>query len=325
MSDKLLIFLNENNIVFQDQSSSVILTCPACSKNKLYIHKEELNFICFSCAATDDNMKGPSASKVLEMITGTPAYAIRSKLSDFVPLSKFTVNFDTNVVAPAPAASVFEFPPNVYRITTNAALPGLHYLESRGITREVAANLDIRYNVNHKSVIFPIYNEGKIIGYQGRSIDPDCPKQFQKITMKGLQKSRYLMFEQTIKSNKVILAEGPVSAMKFSKSNIGFVATMGKYVSSEQLSLLKKLGVDLIYLALDEDAYAETEALMTKHSTDFEFKLVRLTKAAKVRLKDNKKPDFGDCTPEECNDALAEAIPFNRMTAFTVKTMKNKK
>ncbi len=306
---KLIDFLETNAIDFQDQNNSVILACPTCQKNKLYIHKDELNFICFSCASSDNEAKGPHASKILEVITGIPAATIRSKLSDFTSISEWRAPTEDPVkIVQTPTA--FQFPPNFYRITTNAALPGLAYLKGRGIPKDLAIAMDIRYSVDHESVIFPIYHDNIIVGYQGRNINPKCPKEYQKLTMRGLKKSQHLMFAQTINSDKVILAEGPISALKFAQSGIPYVATMGKYVSESQMSYLLSKGVRTILLALDPDAISETEALMKKYQSQFQFKLVSLTEAAKARI-NNSKADFGDCFFEECNDAIKDATPWH--------------
>jgi len=312
MSEKLLEFLSDNNIDFKEQSDSVILSCPFCDKDKLYIRKDELNFICFHCAGSNDDAKGPNCSKILENITGTPAATIRGKLSDFTSISEFKLHLEEpKIVKKTVTSTAFEFPSNFYRITTNAAIPGLRYLESRGMTKDLAASLDIRYSVQHKSVIFPIYHNKEIVGYQGRSVDPECPKEYQKLTSKGLKKSNYLMFSQTVNSDQVVMAEGPISAAKFANAGIGFVATMGKYVSDSQMELLLSLGITTIFLALDDDAYRETEALMKKYAGQFTFRQVHLTKEALARI-DKEKADFGDCTFEECNDAIKESVPYNR-------------
>jgi hypothetical protein len=142
--------------------------------------------------------------------------------------------------------------------------------------------------------------DGKFyVGYQSRAI-------YDKVKYNDVEKSRYFIFEQTINSNKVILAEGPISALKFAKTGIGFVASMGKHISDTQVDKLIKLGIDTLYLALDRDAYKEIEGFYIKYGTKFK----------KIYYIDipSGKDDFGDCDFNMCVDAFDNATILNRMS-----------
>lgn len=258
---KLEEFLDENNIYYHSRENSITLICPQCNKQKLDIHKSELNFICYYCADNSTPIRGPNATKLLSEITGLDYGLVKRKLSGFVSLLDFanqslTKEIKKNIIEEKEERTII-FPEYSYRLNTAVAIPAVEYLNKRGIPLDIAIKYDLRYDYRNQNLIFPVYDKDKLAGYQTRSIDPDCPKHFQKRTLKGFEKSDYLMFENSINDDRVILAEGPISALKFAKSNIGFVASMGKYVSDVQMNRLRDRGIKIIYLALDEDALEE--------------------------------------------------------------------
>jgi len=320
---KLEKFLEENNIYFKVENNSIVINCPNCDKEKLYIHTNELNFICFYCSGISEPIKGPNATKLLSEITGLDYGLVKRKLSGFVSLADFAnqslfEEIKKNIIEKKEEKTIV-FPEYSYRLNTAVAIPAVEYLNKRGIPLDIATKYDLRYDYKNQNLIFPVYDKDKLVGYQTRSIDPDCPKHFQKRTLKSFEKSDYLMFENSINDDRVILAEGPISALKFAKSDIGFVASMGKYVSDSQINRLKDRGIKTIYLALDEDALEETIHLMNRYDNVFDFYLLQLNDEIRNELKNIKEPDFGDCTFEQISIILQEAMPFNRNTAFMVK------
>lgn len=303
MSDtKLVDFLLDNNVAFKERENSVTLKCPRCKKEKLDIHKTEFNFICYYCAEKD-NLKGWNASSILAEITGLPQNSIKEHLSG----NNVWLNFDKMMaIRQAPIepvkSSEIAWAEGYYALPADISKPGVEYLLSRGITKEHATRLKIRYNPGHKQVAFPVLHENKLVGYQGRSVDPNVPKERSKYNLPGFKKSDFLMFEQTITNDSVIMCEGPVSAMKFDQASIGYVATMGKYVSTTQMELLQTLKVKNVYLGLDRDAWKETKKLIEKHMCNFNFFLLEVPE---------HRDDFGDCTYEECALSYTKAQPMN--------------
>ena len=76
------------------------------------------------------------------------------------------------------------------------------------------------------------------------------------------------MFQDRI-TDHVVLAEGPVDALKAHLCG-GNVASLGKNVSSYQLDLIRQSGVKRLYLALDPDAFNESQAILKKMAYDLE-------------------------------------------------------
>jgi hypothetical protein len=77
---------------------------------------------------------------------------------------------------------------------------------------------------------------------------------------------------------------------------------MGKAVSRGQLDLILKSGVKKVYVALDPDAVLEIEELVKKilYATN------NSVQCFLVRVPEGRE-DFGDCTYEECKQAIEDA------------------
>jgi len=240
--EKIIQILDENNIDYKERINSITLKCPVCFKYKLDIHKEQGYFICYHCAS-QNNVKGKNAAYILAKILDKPYHELNFKLN-FFDVNDIDNNFDqpkTKVVAKKiENTQVIQWPQHFFRINLDISKPGVEYLNKRGIDLATAKKHEIRYNAKDYQVVFPVFSNNDLVGYQGRSILPEVPKQFTKFTMPGFQKANFLMFEKTINQDHAIMAEGPISALKFEKTNVPFVATMGKYVSVNQLKVLSE-------------------------------------------------------------------------------------
>lgn len=69
------------------------------------------------------------------------------------------------------------------------------------------------------------------------------------------------MFSDRINAEHAVLCEGPIDALKAHLCG-GNVAALGKGVSSHQLELLKHSGITRLYLALDPDAFVESQNIL---------------------------------------------------------------
>lgn len=306
LEDKLRDFLDNNGIDYKDNHNSFILTCPDCNTpKKLYINKDEGFYTCFRCA--ENGVKGGGPFKILSELTGMHWKEVKARFSEFVTDEILLgENPEKTTVRSAPLyGDVVIDTKDHFKINLDISKPGLAYMQSRGVPKELCQKLNIKYNPRTKSVVFPVYKNRELVGYQERSVDPNCPKQYAKKTLKGFEKKFYLMFEDTIDTQSVILCEGPVDAIKFDKTGCGYVATMGKSVSDSQMNRLKELGIQKVYLALDTNAYKETESLIRKYAGDFELFTLSVP---------NHREDFGACTFEECVLAFKQAEVANLMT-----------
>jgi hypothetical protein len=301
LSEKLQEYLDLNGIYYTERANSFTLTCPNCAKEKLDIAKEEGNYICYYCA---DTIHGPAPEPILAELTGEPIQKIRRFLRGYEFIQKLD---PTELLGEKKSNKLIkeqfdvekELPRYFIAIDHAKATEGMQYLvEKRGIPDFLAIELGILYNPVHKQVVFPVYDGNNYVGYQGRAI-------YGKLKYNDIEKSRYLLFESTINSPSVIICEGPVSAIKFAKTGIGFVATMGKSISEKQIDKLLSLGISTIYLGLDRDAHKEIQSFYDKYYNKFTIYLLEVP---------THRDDFGDCTFDECVEVYNKAFKLNRMS-----------
>jgi len=173
--------------------------------------------------------------------------------------------------------------PDFLPIDDPMATKGAAYLAERGIPLDVAVEYRLRYSRKERRVGFPIVQDGKMIGWQARTIVKDT-KTWDEKKGKYFEGSKILthcpsggdsalMFSDRVtRGGHLVLCEGPVDAMKAHLCG-GNVATMGKGVTRAKLALIKNLGVKKVYLALDPDAAAETARLAAALS-DYEIYVI---------------------------------------------------
>lgn len=141
------------------------------------------------------------------------------------------------------------------------------YLERRGYSKELVESYQIgetrdRYKAMSNRLIIPIRNlEGYIVGFTGRTLEPNWQvlKIPKWIHSKGFN-SAYNLFNianaapHIKEQGRVILVEGPLDVLRLEQYNIkNSVALFGRKLHNQQITLLAKLGVDTIYVALDAD------------------------------------------------------------------------
>ena len=189
------------------------------------------------------------------------------------------------------------------------------YLDRRGITLDVAEHYQIHYSPSTRRVILPILMDGICYGWQGRAIDKveDCDR-IRNNT--GFSRGALLMFADELKKRSyAIIAEGPFDAMKFYRVG-GAIATMGKVITQNQLQILKKYDIRHAYLALDDDAIPEMRELAEK--LGMEAYRVMVPQSCITRCQEgNRKADFGECTFEECIEAIKHAVKLDEKYMMT--------
>lgn len=194
-------------------------------------------------------------------------------------------------------------------INSELGKPGLAYLESRGITLEMAVKYEMTFSALQRRVYFPIKMNGRFYGYQGRAID----KVDESMRMRNndeFRRDRLVMFADNLEdSDYAIIAEGPVDALKFEKVGAN-VCTMGKVVTDQQLEMIYSYGVSKIFLALDDDAAFEINEIVQK--THLQAYRLNIPDSCRERCAGKgKKADFGECTYEEAEQAFLNATPMD--------------
>lgn len=285
--DRLKDLVQGSGLSYRQNSRSYIFDCPKCGKkNKLFVMKTTGQFICWYCAEID-NFRGKPEYAFTELLQ-LPVHVVREKLYGYNPSTVLDpldvaldpgyffgdldeIDIDAVEVIPTQA-----FPWHFYPIAHPMARKGRLYLEGRGIPVEVATRYDVRYSPIEGRVIFPVKQEGRLVGWQARLVGPseiwseedqDFIKKPKVLTWPtALPRERLLMFAERLKGCKyAVITEGPISGIKLDLCGAN-VATMGKAVSPGQIAILRNLGITRVYLALDPDAARETSRLVRELS-----------------------------------------------------------
>jgi len=243
----------------------------------------------------------------LALVSGLPIDTVRKEMSkdktssptEILVLEDKKTKQKTDPEALVPIEAE-QLPIDAQPIDWPGSEPGLKYLEGRGLDKETLVKHGILYSAQNRRVIFPAIMNGKIYGWQGRAIDKNNP--LRMYNLPGPWKTKSMLFHDNLKNSEfAILAEGAVSALKFAKVG-GYVATMGKMVSTSQIEIILNSGVKKIYMALDPDAIPEMQALvqtiLQKTNNAMQCLLIKVPE---------EKEDFGDCTYEECMVAFQNA------------------
>jgi len=304
-------------VISKSTHNSYILDCPKCGKkDKLYIRKKDAAFICFSCGELS-NFKG-RADFALSVITGEPLESVRSQLLGEITLANFEETFKFKLpifeeeVAPTEDFTLEPqpYPASVKELTHKLSLPGVKYLESRGVNLETALRYNVRYDIASKRVIFPVEANGDLYGWQGRYTNKttyvfqDKIVRIPKIlTQNGTPRDKLVMFyDRLLGSDKAVICEGPMDAIACDLIG-GNVATMGKIVTKWQIQLIRHLGVKTIYLGLDPDAIQETLRLINELEEEFNLYILEPLPGFK---------DLGEMTPQQVYQQYLNAKPVNK-------------
>ncbi len=325
MYDKLSTFFEDHDIIPKKENArSYIFDCPACGGHeKLYIEKSTGRSVCFKHKTENCPTKKTGIIKTLHLISEVPFDTIKIAMSDeVISTPEEILSFDEptysedfpeeDKLLPIPDSKL---PFDSKLINWPDSKEGLKYLEGRGLDLETLMNHNIMYSPYFKRIIFPVIMNNELYGWQGRAIDKN--NLLKMYNLPGEWKTQSLMFFDNLKNKDfAIIAEGPVSALKFAKVG-NFVATMGKAVAEKQLELILKSGIKRIYLALDPDAAIEMEELVHKllFQTEYQVKCFLV----KVPV---GKDDFGDCSYEECKNAFetAEALDIGCFNLYSYVT-----
>lgn len=315
--------VKESGVAHRSNSISFIFTCPRCTKrDKLYIRKRDGRFVCWHCQETE-NYKG-RPEYALTDLTGIPIRVLQSRLyGQEAPQAVLHLEIhlkdyfgDEDEVPDDITENLLEvcMPSDFYEIDHVFAKRGREYLAARGVDIDTAKHYGLRYCPPKQRIVFPVQGQGKLFGWQLRTVLPTeyvNPETGQKtripkaLTMTGLKKELTLMFLDNLTgSDHAILCEGPMDAIKAGRCG-GAVATMGKGVSRPQLQLLRNSGITKIYLALDPDAVAETTRLAHELG-NLDLYLLHPSKPFK---------DLGEMTPDHVFDLYQSA---SNMTSANV-------
>lgn len=162
----------------------------------------------------------------------------------------------------------------------------MRYYSGRLITEESVKKFALGYSEKQDMVTIPVHSpDGMEVGFVGRSVDG---KQFKNTP--GLPKSKLLFNLHRVKAeNSVYIVESSFDAIRLDQCGLPAVATLGAYISSFQIDLLKKY-FNSVFVISDNDEAGNTMAdrIIEKMGS----------KATVIKL-DSKYKDIGDMSDEE--------------------------
>jgi hypothetical protein len=130
----------------------------------------------------------------------------------------------------------------------------IEWIEQYQLTREDLYKHNVLWSETMQRLIFPVFGDGHLIAWQGRYFGdlPDKPKWYGK----GNLKDTYNILNQT---NRIVLTEDIISAIKVSKCGVGAMPLYGSFVGRERFKRLYNLinKDDEVLVWLDPDKRKE--------------------------------------------------------------------
>jgi Zn ribbon nucleic-acid-binding protein len=302
--------ISRQGLSYREKKDTLHTMCPACQQDdKLSILKRNGATICYRGKC---NFGRKWFEDWLSLTANIPLKQARQMVREETVANEIgPIRFDP-FKKEDPLQPIGWPPANTVAIDKDFENDGSLYLESRGITPVVAEKYGIRYNVQERRVVFPIFLNGTCYGYQGRAID-NVDKHLKMRNNPGFRRHLLVMFWDLAPiGGDLIIVEGPVDGIKFDKVG-GALPTMGKEISSDQVKLIMKKKPKRVFLALDDDAFEESDRLKNKIFGP-ELYTLEVPKSARDRCEAlGKKADFGECTFDECAEAVRNAERVDRL------------
>lgn len=314
-------FLSSYGEIVGENRRSLIALCPVCGRSdKFYMLRSNGFSVCYhgSCSYGKKNFVGwlslaanISIEEAKNLVYGDRQKSLAEPAPTYIRDPDF-IEQDVLDIDPItyPEASFFS-------LDSPLAEEAVYYLNNRGISKDIGIKMGFTYNMTTRRLIMPIYIDGKCYGWQGRAIDKVEPSMRMRNNY-GFRRDSLVMFHQTIiAAQAYVIAEGPFDALKFNKAG-SFVATLGKVVTDKQFKLLLESPARRVYIGLDEDAFSEAQDLAKRYSMEgVDAFMLEVPESAKKRCEmQEKKADFGECTEEECLDAIRNASQYKPMSIF---------
>jgi hypothetical protein len=291
-ADRLRGVLDNHGLSYRVGGASYIFTCPLCGKpDKLWMYRDTGGFKCWVCAESR-GFKGSPEYAIHEM-TGVALARLREEIyGHSLPAGQRSLPIDYGegdegdyepdvdpASLPDPPKPVL-WPEDLFlALTDPAASDGAGYVESRGVSTDVAAQYGITYYPTRRSIVFPVRFRGVYYGWQYRTIDPEWIDLGDgniatriKAINESIPRDKTVMFADRLDGSKhAVVCEGPFDGLKAHLCG-GNVGTMGKAIADGQVAALIRSGVKTVYSALDPDALPEVDRLVRRLGDDVEFR-----------------------------------------------------
>lgn len=285
--DRLERMLNQAGGFFRE-GTALVATCPRCRKQKLHFriatpddpkikNRFPFRFECFSGGCSRDRFSGRPEFALAEMLGIRPGAARRELLGQGDPFtaaatfSDLDLDFEKEDELPLQIEALppLEWPGSYFPIDHPRSARGAAYMEGRGVPIEIAKQYGVRYSVEERSVIFPIEDRGRLVGWQSRLVvshfwvdDEGIRHEGVKArTSKGFQRHHWMFGDRLLESPHAFVLEGPFDAIKAHLCG-GNAAATGKKITPALLAALSAYPWRDLYCGLDRGTAPETERLV---------------------------------------------------------------
>lgn len=247
----------------EDKVDELRITCPNDNHNgglelspdcHVSISKPDVPYGFFHCFAC--NEKGTFVRLIALTFSKSESWAKNWLITNFGELNDGAANLadDIRFKTTSISALLANSKPKKLDDDLNKYQSWSPYLAKRGLTRDLCARFNIKYDPENKQILFPCYSaHGQFITAPRRSIltkdfhlDPSIDKPLYCIDK---------IAENNIKS--VLLVEGPIDCLTGWQYNIPTIATFGQPALS-QIEQINKSGISVVYFMFDNDAAGRT-------------------------------------------------------------------
>lgn len=243
-------------------TSEWVLTCPICGRDKLVVNIRKKLWHCWICQEYGRNeygkripIKGAGNIVHLVMLLDKVSYQVAQQfVKDSIGIAYKGFSYDNIQVDTINfKEKEIPYPPYSKRIT--GILP---YCYERGITIEDVQYFGLFYcdgGRYRNRLMFPVYEEGKLIFYQGRAMWKAIPGEVYLKSMNptkdsGVAGNKDVLFnlENASQWNRVVITEGPIDAI-----HVGYdsVCTFGKHITEKQILKLCQYNIRNVDLMWD--------------------------------------------------------------------------
>ena len=154
------------------------------------------------------------------------------------------------------------------------SIRALEYLKGRGVTEEDIIHAGLRFDPKKDMVVAPYYNMfGKLSGARGRSINPDCPKEYRHYdyTWNGVNNNHLVWYgePELMYEKPIVIVEGQFDKLKVERVYPHVLAMLSSKVTEYKKN--KLLYAPGVVLMTDDDqpgwqARDKLTAFLSSHS-----------------------------------------------------------
>jgi hypothetical protein len=262
------IFNSEGIAYTETNSGQIILDkCYNCGRaKKFYVNPQTGMFMCFRCGEQNDTKGGPI--KLLMNVLGCSydeakihlfgEEGAKSIYEDDEEFESGVSSTRKHVELPKPIVTEAFLKP-----LSKEHSAGWNYLINRGLDDATIEKMNILHNEYARRIVFTVTLNGQLYGTLAR--DYTGTQEPKVLNSKGGWRRFFVWnYDQVKDSDDIVICEGVMSAAKCGVHHA--IATLGKFVSDEQVKLIRQTKAKKVYICLDVGTQKEQENIYSRLS-----------------------------------------------------------